>query len=98
MEDLKHREEKMKEKRKTTSWRDFLKEIGGRFPLILYKNDKMISIVPPTERIPIREHKLFEQERDNFVVQDDEKISDQKFFPQFFNLLQKIGISHNAQR
>ncbi len=39
MSDLRIREEKIKERRKSTSWRDFLKEIASYYNLTLYKKD-----------------------------------------------------------
>jgi malate synthase len=51
MTNLEQRNQKLQEKRKNTPWREFVKEIGSRLPIFLYKNNKMISRYPATERI-----------------------------------------------
>jgi hypothetical protein len=51
MQDLTYRQQKIQEKRKLTSFRDFLMEICSWFPLNFYKNNGLISIYPPTGRI-----------------------------------------------
>ena len=43
MEDIKSWQEKIKEKRKNTDFRDFLNEIASWCPIILYKNQGKVS-------------------------------------------------------
>ena len=50
MQDLKYYEKIIQEKRKQTDFRDFLKEIASWFPIMLVKNQGMISIFPDTPR------------------------------------------------
>mgnify|MGYP000035305033 CR=1 FL=1 len=50
MNDLKHWQDKIKEKRKQTSWKDFAMEVASWFPVVLVKNQGMISVFPATER------------------------------------------------
>ena len=50
MPDLAYRQQKIQEKRKQTSFRDFLKEIASWFPLNIYRVDGMLSRYPDTER------------------------------------------------
>lgn len=50
MPDIKQRELKIQEKRRQTSWREFLMEIASWCPLWFYKIDGKISRYPPTLR------------------------------------------------
>lgn len=50
MSDIHQRELKMQEKRKQTSFRDFLKEVVSRFNVNFYKNNGIISRFPETDR------------------------------------------------
>jgi hypothetical protein len=47
MPDIKKREEKMQEKRKSTPWRDFVKKVASSCSLTFYKNNGHISKYPP---------------------------------------------------
>ena len=51
MPDLKYRQQKIQEKRKQTSFRDFVKEIGSWMPLVFYKHNGEISRYPVTDRL-----------------------------------------------
>jgi len=51
MQDLKIWEDKIKEKRKNTEFRDFLKSVSSWFQIMFYKNDGLISRFPKTPRI-----------------------------------------------
>jgi hypothetical protein len=63
MQDLKIWEEKIKEKRKNTEFRDFVKEIASWLPLSFYKEGAMISRYPIKKRIKkIIDSKKFEKE------------------------------------
>ncbi len=65
---LKNREEKIIEKRRKTIFRDFIKEVASRIPLIFYKENGLISRSSQTERIwEIISAKEFEQIRNNFT-------------------------------
>lgn len=50
MPDIKQRELKMQEKRKQTSFRDFIKEIASWFNANFYKNQGIVSRFPETKR------------------------------------------------
>ncbi|NUJ98003.1 hypothetical protein HGA92_04430 [Candidatus Gracilibacteria bacterium] len=67
MQSLKIWEDKIKEKRKSTPWREFLQEIVSWMPLNLYKNQNLISRFPPTTRSNIISTKQFEQERESLT-------------------------------
>ena len=65
MQDIKQRENKIKQKRMTTDFRTFIKEIWSRFSLVLYKKDWFISKYPATDRIKWVEYfKKFTQNLD----------------------------------
>ena len=50
MQDLKQREDKIKERRKQTPWLTYIKEIASRYSLTFYKNNGLISRFPITGR------------------------------------------------
>jgi len=68
MQDIKIREDKIKEKRKHTQFRDFLKELASRCWLSLYRKKWFLSRYPETDRIG-QEVLLdeFEKRRDDMV-------------------------------
>jgi hypothetical protein len=49
--DLKNREVKMIQKRKKTIFRDFIKEIASKIPLVFHKENNLISRVSQNDRI-----------------------------------------------
>jgi DNA-directed RNA polymerase delta subunit len=51
MQDLNYYKEIIKDKRKKTNFRDYIKEIASHFPLSFYKNSEVISKFPETDRI-----------------------------------------------
>jgi len=53
MFDLIHRQQKIQEKRKQTSFRDFVVEIASRMPMQVYRQNGIITRFPPTERSPL---------------------------------------------
>ena len=66
--DLKIREDKIKEKRKQTPWRDFVKNICSRRTFSFYKTDDLISIYPKNGRInSIVTVKNFLENQDNLL-------------------------------
>ena len=68
MQDIKIRQEKMREKRKETPRHDYLKEIVSRYPLVFYKHNGMTSRYPETDRVrSTRKFIEFEKERDDLV-------------------------------
>jgi hypothetical protein len=50
MQDLTYRQEKIQQKRKQTSFRDFVMEICSWYPLNLYNYSGMITRYPNTDR------------------------------------------------
>jgi hypothetical protein len=80
MQTLKYWEDKIKEKRKDTPWREFLQEIASWMPLNLYKNQSLISRFPPTERCNIISTKQFEQERETLTLYGKDYDFSKNFF------------------
>ena len=52
MTNLKHWQEKIKEKRKQTSFRDFIKDIASWQPIVFHKSNGLVSRFPQTDRMP----------------------------------------------
>lgn len=68
MQDIKIREEKIKEKMKHVSWRDFVKYCCSLQTFVFHKNNGMISRYPQTDRIGGIEKTMdFEANRDTLV-------------------------------
>ena len=69
---LKVWKQKIQEKRKTTSWNDFIMEIASWYPLSMYKNNWLISVFPETWRegkiIPSNK---YQQNYSNLLVDTD---------------------------
>ena len=68
MSDLKYWQDKIKEKRKNTNFRDFIKEIASFRTLAFYKNNSYVSIFPETDRVySLISHSEFSENRDNLT-------------------------------
>lgn len=84
MYNLKYWKEKIKQTRKQTSFRDFVKEIASWYPVVLSRNSGQISKFPSSSRIGIViHHSEYEKNRDGLLnpsYQYDEKKS---FFENF---------------
>jgi len=90
MSNLEFWENKIKEKRKNTDFRDYLKTIVSWSTFVLYKNNWLISKFPETNRIKkIISHKEFEKNRDNLI----EKWIDYDFENNFFENYKKLLLS-----
>lgn len=51
MSNLQYWEEKIKNKRKQTEFRDFIKEVASWFNVMFYKNNGLVSRYPETDRV-----------------------------------------------
>jgi hypothetical protein len=88
MQDIKIREEKMKEKRRHTPRRDFVKEIASRFPLVLYKNAGLVSRYPQTDRVKkIMKSLEYESTRESFTKYGLEYDFSKNFFDNLKNVV-----------
>jgi hypothetical protein len=99
MQDLTHRQEKIQQKRKQTSFRDYLMEIASWFPLNLYRNNNNISVFPPNERAGnVAGLKEYYTSYDNILSTSDVPVGE-NFFQQlqsFFKSHYKPNVSHIA--
>ena len=86
MLDLAYRQQKIQEKRKQTSFRDFVMEIASRMPFNLTKNNDFIARYTRVRMQNIIAHKEFEQ------IRNDET-SFNLSEPTFFSNLQKLFTS-----
>ena len=94
MPDLSHRQQKIQEKRKQTSFRDFVKDILSWYPLVLNKRNTLISLYPDTERsCPIVPHKTFLEEVDNLTKQGRNYDTQISFFENFKALFREVPFS-----
>jgi len=85
MQDLKYYQDKIKEKRMKTPFREFLIEISSWTPVIFYKDYWVISRYPKTKRIKwVLSVEEFEKQRDNLSSLDYN--FQKSFFENFSNL------------
>ncbi len=71
MQELKYWKDKIKKRRMNTPWRDFVKEIGSWFPLMLYKNQDMISVFPDSGREGnLTDNKTYVEKYENTLYDD----------------------------
>jgi len=82
MQDIKIREDKIKEKRKKTSRKTFVQEVGSWRSLVLYRWPSFVSRFPK-EKENIVKTTYFEEERDNLIKSWQTIQQDKGFFDQF---------------
>lgn len=93
MDNLKYWQDIIKEKRKNTPFRYFLKEIVSWATIVLYRNNWIISKFPHTERIKnIIKNEEFEKNRDDLVKFWLDYNFDKWFFDNFSDLFKSINI------
>ncbi len=90
MHDLKYWQEKIRNKRKNTNFRDFLKELWGWYPVVFNKNSWMISRYPETDRINICTIKEFEDNRDDLIKNWFDYDFSIDFFKNFLKLFKSV--------
>lgn len=91
MPDLQYWQEKIKERRQSTPWRDFIGEIASRYPVTFYKYRTQISRFPNTKRISnIIEYKVFDENRDDLYQIDYN--TKQTFSDQFSKLITSVNL------
>lgn len=90
MADIKHRQEKIQDKRKKTSFRDFVREIASRYPFVLGKNNGLVSSYPQTNRIgTIIKQIDFEKIRETLLFQG-KSLTDTPFLEQYDALQRSV--------
>ena len=93
MQDIKQREIKMQETRKKTPWRDFVKQICSRRPLMFYKHNGLICRFPDTERMhSIVSYKEFETEREWFLDKGHSYDLGKSFFENYHMLFDSLPL------
>ncbi|MEI8091599.1 MAG: hypothetical protein WCG98_05220 [bacterium] len=91
MVDIQVRQDKMKEMRKDTPFREFIKTIASLRALGFYKNNGMTSIFPDVGRIKgVISHKDFEAGRDALTKSGIDYDPLQTFFENFKKLYHSI--------
>ncbi|MEI8091594.1 MAG: hypothetical protein WCG98_05195 [bacterium] len=87
MPDLKNRQDKIKQVKKGNSYKTFLQELVSRYPLVIYKNKKLLSICPDTPRAcPLVSTRDFEEQRDAYADKGIDYDFDINFFENFKKL------------
>ncbi len=93
MTTIQPRVEKIKNKRKQTLFRDFLKEIVSRQPIVFYKTDGVVSRFPKTDRIKsVVKYQDFEKVNEDIFAHGQEYDFNQSFWDNFSSLLQKVSL------
>jgi len=93
MSNLKQWENIIKEKRKQTNFRDFLREICSWSTLVIHKNNWIISKFPKTNRIKsVVSNKDFEKNRDDLINNWIDYDFDKNFFENYSDLFKSIDI------
>ena len=87
MSNLKHWEDKIKQKRKNTDFREFVKEIASWIPIILNKNFGKLSRYPDTDRVfNLTDPIVYEESRDTFLNKWINYDFDKTFFENYLDL------------
>ncbi len=92
MKDLNYYKQKIQEKRKQTSFRDFLMEILSFVPVVFYKYNNLISKFPPWERVQVISIDAFNSSRDRLIEKSNNYNLDESFLKNFQNLFQNIQL------
>jgi len=93
MPELKHRKEKLQEKRKKTPWRQFVRDVAAWMPMVFYKRDGGVSRFPETGRegelVSVKDF-----DPDNIVFLDENETSGDFFsdLTKLFQLQPKMTI------
>jgi hypothetical protein len=93
MTNLQLRQQKIQEKRKNTSWREFVRDICSRSSVNFYKNNNLVSVYPDVDRIYVVNSVEYQDRRDSFVatVVTTPSLSD-NFMQQIQNLLLEVWL------
>lgn len=87
------RVDQIKTKRKQTPFRDFLKQIVSRQPIVFYKTDGVVSRFPKTERIKsVVKYGDFDKINEDIFTRGQEYDFTKTFWDNFLSLFQKISL------
>ena len=93
MTDLQQRKSKIQEKRKTTEFRDFVKEIVSWFPLVFHKTQGYMSRYPESDRIgTISSNSDFEAMRDTVTDYARDYDPQKNIFEQIHQLIKDVPV------
>jgi len=93
MTNIKQRVDQIKNKRKQTSFRDFLKQIVSRQPIVFYKTDGVVSRFPKTDRIKsVVKCSNFDKINEDIVARGQEYNFNKPFWENFSSLFHKISL------
>lgn len=94
MNKLDYWHKKIQEKRKSTPFREFIREIGSWISVSFYKNNGCISKYPPSNRVNICPLKEFDNSRDDFPKYGKIYDTNRPFFQQFQELFLSLKLSN----
>ena len=98
MTNLKYWKEKIQQRRKQTSFRDFLMEVSSWYTLTLYNNRGIISRFPDTPRVKnVISNKEFEKGRDNLLERWIHYNTEESFLNNFDTLFKSIDMVNSCQ-
>lgn len=88
---MKHLIQKIQDKRKATTWEDYVSDLLSWVPMNFYKNSACISRYPDTSRSPkLMANHAFEELRDTLIEYGQDYDPSQSFFEQFAQLFQTL--------
>lgn len=91
--DIKQWQDIIKNKRKQTTFHDYVRDLASWLPLVLHKNNGMISRFPETDRIkPVIDFNDFDNNVDSLLDHGIEYDFDQDFFHNFQKLFKSINL------
>ena len=91
MNNLSQRQTIIKEKKMQNSFRDFIRDIASRYPLVIYKQQWMLSLYPEHERsCKVISHQDFESSIPDLVSQGLDYDHQLWFFENFQKLFHHV--------
>jgi len=87
-------QQKISNKQKSFSFRDFILHVTSRRPLTFYKNNGVFSHFPPNSKIKTVDFTTFSQERGNYTVYGRNYNPEDDFFVQLASLSQVVPYPH----
>lgn len=98
MTNLKQRQSKIQEKRKSTTWKQFATEIASWFPLVFHKNQWRISRYPDERIWEIVSNKEFAEHRDDLLKYWKEIDLQKWVFETIHELMQEVPLGATIQQ
>lgn len=93
MNNINHRLDQIKNKRKQTPFRDFLKDIVSWQPIVFYKTDGIVSRFPKTDRIKsVVKYSDFDKVNEEIFDRGQDYDFNKTFWENYTSLFQKISL------